>query len=637
MKKPDFSSIAAAVLFVLSLVYLGAETIVNMSLLDIAGSVRSKAEDIDRIQRFGRAVSAFGCYLLVVGLFVRDKFSLAPRRQRLIFILTGFLSFIPFAMIVAGVPPLVSHNEIFFAMMPFLGALLFFVSFRYRRFALPLVLFLMVWSSVYVGQKILIEEALVDRTGWEERVNARYVLMLRSGFEDCTISLDDLKLCDTEGRQDIVKSARVILGALWMLNPEGIRRDMIENREKIIHAIAASGIGGSLTDSYQKYLDGILAEREKYKKEMIDKYYKPYQEASALYVQSADMSEVENRARAQAAEVERKVEQGWRSYSEALQEYRRATATITAAKNLSPWQEKLKNFCAGKRCPQFINKDPSAIISQAEMTAESRFVSATGYPASIDSYEAFMAHPKTQDMIRKGVDNFIQQKMGVKDFSLPYNWRYDREGLVALAQSLAAVQVNAKWREKFRDIPPGLAAEDFFTALGYPPLPEVEELAMSQQKFFDTVMLPEYKRKAVEIFDKIESEKHLYANGAKQEAQGREYVRAAYIPAISLVISLMVVTITILRWLSVGIGILIPWSGLQMSSRACHGIVAVFVLGLLALPYLAPNAYISGKGYQRYLQGAEQGSPVFAAVLDWALHAQPLIYRFGIPIRKMVD
>lgn len=638
MKKPDFLTAAAGSLFILSLGYLGAETLFNMNLLDIAGSVKSDARDIDNIQYFGRAVSAFGCYLLVVGLFLKTEFQIVARREKRLFGAMAVLAMMPLlALLFVGVPH-TDGLDIFFSMLPIVGV--FIVLFQRRqRFLINLAgLFLIVWSSVFTGQKILIEETLVSGTTWEDRVNARYALMLRAGFEECSMALDDLELCDASGRQDIVKSARIILGALWMLNPDGIRQDMIDNREKLIEAAARGNIGVSLKDSYRKYVDTVARKRQDFVDEMMKKYYAPYQAASKMYNDSMNPQAMRDAADTAANKIDAQVDEGWQRYERGVTGFKQSAGSmaIDAARKAAPWQKKVQEFCNNRRCPPVVNTDTVQMLSRAQEKATNEFITRTGYPPDLPSREVFEAHPQTQGMIRTAIEKHIVDKMGFT-FVLPYQWRYDREGLRTLFQNLGSMQVGQKWAEKFGNLPTDLPPEDLFKAMGYPPLPALEELALDEKRFFNEMLLPEYKRKAVEMFDAIEAEKQLYANGAPEEEKGRNFVRAAYIPAISLVVSLIVVTITIIRWSAVGLSLALKRSALQVPRAGRYVILGAFVALLISLPYLAPNAYVKGTAYQRYLKGAAAAHPVMAAVLDWAIHAQPVIYRIGTPLRKLLD
>ena len=64
------------VLFILSLLYLYAELVFNLLMLDAAGTSMTTPKEIDDIQFFGRMTSAFGFTLLVLGLFAKNGFVL---------------------------------------------------------------------------------------------------------------------------------------------------------------------------------------------------------------------------------------------------------------------------------------------------------------------------------------------------------------------------------------------------------------------------------------------------------------------------------------------------------------------------------------------------------------------------------
>src|SRR5690606_22190595 len=207
---------------------------------------------------------------------------------------------------------------------------------------------LMVWSAVFLGQKILVEQALVHQTSWQDRLNARYVLMLRQGFEDCTLKLDDLELCDQAERQDIVKSARIIMGALWTLYPDGIRKDMIDNREYLIRHFILNGSWFSTDEKYREYVDTIKSKRDSLEKEIMEKYYKPYQEASALY--QKEMNDKKRRAETEemADQIEEGIDQGWKEYLRAQQNYQQLlTQLISEVMKRAAWmQARIKAECA---------------------------------------------------------------------------------------------------------------------------------------------------------------------------------------------------------------------------------------------------------------------------------------------------
>jgi hypothetical protein len=121
--------------------------------------------------------------------------------------------------------------------------------------------------------------------------------------------------------------------------------------------------------------------------------------------------------------------------------------------------------------------------------------------------------------------------------------------------------------------------------------------------------------------------------------EGKDFVSAIYIPTISLVISLAVVIMTLLRGFMALMDLVLR-SGGQAVEKRYHligqGAVVVLFAGMLfALPRLFPNPYASGPAYDRYYQAAHEKHPYTAAMLDWAVQVQPIIYRLGKDIRKL--
>jgi hypothetical protein len=176
-----------------------------------------------------------------------------------------------------------------------------------------------------------------------------------------------------------------------------------------------------------------------------------------------------------------------------------------------------------------------------------RIFEKTGYPPDLATREEFANHYKTRGVIRGEVEKYIHESMGIDNFFLPESWVYDRENLYYVIDILARQEIQRKWKEKFGALPPGLTMEDFFVQVGVEPLPPVEKIVMSENDFFKNIVLPQHKQMAVKMLDEIEAEKLLYANGQSLEEKGKDFVRALYIPIISLIVSLMVVMLTLMR------------------------------------------------------------------------------------------
>jgi hypothetical protein len=624
------------VLFALSLVYLFAEAYFNSELLKIAGSVRSSAAEIDRIQHFGRAISAAGGTLLVLGIVVARNFSGAGFWRA--FGIICLVCVTPFIATLLGLVGTASIDDSFVAFVPVICVALAVVFRRQRAVVIGLVA-LMVWCAAYIGQKILIEEAIVRQTSAEDRLNARYALMLRAGFEDCAITLDDLRLCDTSQDLQTVKTARVILGALWMLYPDGVRQDMIRHREEILISAARRGTWISPQKAYADYAAEVKKRRQDIEDEIDQKLYAPYVKASEEYAAALRPENISRHANGLGQRIEAGIDAGWVQYQNAVRDFKnevtyRALETVRQVRGLSGrLNDTAEELCRRTgRCGDVlerVQRKSKDTIDNAGAIARRKFADASGgYDPDISSRAGFAYHHVTQNEIRSQLLKEINKRPGLEGFTLPLDWRYDPRTFGDLMERIARVEADARWQKNAQvNIRPGLPREVFLEAAGIEPVPALEKLLITPDAFFDKVLLPKHREIAVQMFDKMTAEMPDYAEGKPLAEQGRSYVRAAYIPSLSLVISLLIVFLTLSRGVFYAAKRWMPYRIFKYP--AAFGVVLL----LLTLPYAAPNAYVANKAYQRYLAGAKQGHPLAATVLDWTLHTQPVVYSIGARFR----
>lgn len=643
-----------AVLLFLSICYLVAEIEFNMSLLDVAGSVRSDPAKMEDLQVFGRAVSASGCFLLVLGFFASSGFHVTPGRMRWFYYGVGLVSILPLMLIfsatLAGpdsVPIDPSGSDVMLALAPALGIGYGSAIGRGRNAFVNVVsIFLIVWPAVFLGQKLLIEQALIERTSWEQRVNARYVLMLRSILEDCTINLDDLALCDVEDEQDSVKSARIILGSMWMLSPERIRSDMEENKDRLVQSVAARGLWFSPREQYDNYIAKVADERRNIHHQMIDAYFVPYKKASDDYAQAISPEVLRAESEKAVAEIEKEIDRGWRQYQQGVREYKQqlSASGVNMLQQLAPYKDRLREYCATRNCPPVLRGKERGLIADAASDAEREFSRRSGgYTPDIQTRAEFIAAYPTQIRLRNRVQEYISNRLPHSGFILPANWFYEKESFQKAVEALLKQEVDRKWKEKApKDMPPGLALQAFFDASGLPPLPPMEDLVMTPDAFFKKMIMPKYREILDKMLGDIENEKHLYANGEPLAEKGRDYARAVLIPAVALIISLLVVILTMMRWWNIMVrtvlAVLMRRRLMPAALRLPVQLVmaGVFLGLIVVVPRFMPNPY-AGATYERYRDEALTRAPLTAQVLDWAIHTQPAVYRLGSPIRDMLD
>src|SRR5690606_34409754 len=112
-------------------------------------------------------------------------------------------------------------------------------------------------------------------------------------------------------------------------------------------------------------------------------------------------------------------------------------------------------------------------------------------------------------------------------------------------------KVRAQWKEKFGTrLPPGLDARAFMASLGVNMnLPPVDTILMSEEDFFKKYVLPGNQKMLQTMLDDLQRDRGKYADTDMNMEEGKEYVEALYVPTISLVVSLVVVVLTVLRGL----------------------------------------------------------------------------------------
>lgn len=636
-------------LLALSLAYICAEALFNMRLVDIAGSVKSDPAEIRDLQHFGRAVSGYGFSLLALGAFASTGFKLKGRRQWAMFFALGAFGLVPFLFkfedTIFGIFKGISdslHEEAWdtqLSMLPFLGVALVLLSAGKFRAHVILGLVLMAWPAMFLGQKLVIERYLIDQTDWRERQNARYMLMIRGGLEDCALKLGGLQFCDASRGEANMKAARIVISTLWMLSPDEVLQDLGASKDEIVQKAAASGTWFSSKELYAKYVKKISDERGKYLQDVSNRYYKPYMQASALYQKAADPAAAQAEADKAVAEVESGIDAGWEKYQKAVHDYKQQASVIAdmALQQVLTYGRPVNAICRNRNCPQI---DVRKAIGEAQERAEREFFTRSGYHSDITDRTTFLAQPPTQEKLKKSVEAIVQSRYGMEGFKLPDNWKYDPASFGQSVKDTVLDRAHSAWKSKFGDkLPPGLDEERFFATIGVGKIPTTEELVMSQDDFYKKVVLPGNTKIVDEMVADLNKDKEKFPADATDMEEGKDYVSALYVPAISLVISLSVVVLTILRGFMALMDIVLKSGGKQTGKHwhyAGQCSVAIFFASmLLTLPHIYPNPYASGPAYERYYAAAKQRHPVCAQILNWSVQVQPIIYKLGKDIRKV--
>jgi len=680
MKLLKTYSTSGIILFLLSLVYLGAEFVFNRQLLDISSSVRSDPDQVEHIQYFGRMASGLGFTLLVLGVFQQFGFKIIKRKQWLIFSLIALLCLTPFILTFAqtllaqGTENDVPYTEgMIWGFVPFTGLYIVLVSGGKRPFVTVLGLIILAWPAMFYGQKLAVERFIISPTTAEDRLNAHYILLLRSGIEDCVISLEGTKFCDDGGdRSDVEKRAtRAVMGSLFMLNTTAVFNGLSFSRDQILDSITARDMWFSSGDYYQRYLQEVAEKRQQYAQFLDDQYYQPYKQASdlyqktynnavALYMQASQQKTLEKMAEDASQQIANETDRDWQKYENAIVAYNNATIGMVSrvGQTVAEGQNLYSSFCQNHRSAcdrlssvgnRYVNTNVDDTIAQMQQEAADKFYDQTGYTPDIKDERDFLQAPKTQEMLRAGIEKKIREK--IPGYQLPPQWTYDpatfKSDFLRMMQDQAqnkaleiANTAQKTWHDKVQakyktNIQPGLSREDFFKYLGLDPLPPLSDLVMSENDFREKYIMPMNREVADAALEGIRDEAPSYANRQELAEQGKDYIRVLYIPAIALCLSILIVVITIGRFLTAtATNALKNARMLNFMTRRQRNIIrpvcwAAYLVLALGLPYQWSNPYTSTAAYQKYLRLAREKAPVTAQLLDWVVHVQPIIYRAG--------
>lgn len=620
-------SIIDIVFFACSLIYLVAEFRFNLRLLDVAGSAKADAAEVDQVAEFGRAVSGFGFTLLVLGLFAREGFRLNSLRARIIFgIFTG-LCLLPFVVF----PP---QGEGMMYLAPILfGLFIIWVSRGRWVFHTVLGIALMGWPAMYEGQKILVENLVVEPTSWQDRQHARNVMMLRAGLEDCLVEVQGLWLCQGDKTTPEIRAIRAMITALWMHNPAAIIAALEPQKDRIIDNTIRKGIAFDPKGAYEQYKKLMTAERKKMAEEMETKYYQPYVEASERYQAALSPEKVKAEVDHLWADIEAQTDRAWNQYLQAAQRYRDYHAKLSdqiLARN-SVALRKLDEYCATRNCPRG-NVDRLALRIKDE--AETRFIRETGFPPYVASKQEFMTYPRArQEFEQAFAERMVTMPEGMA-IILPADWFYDERYFRFLLTEKMQQQAKAVWQKNFGSkLKPGLAEDDFYVAMKVPPLPPLEDILMSEDEFTKGYSIPQSRAKVQAYIDEMEKEAPKYANDGDLADKGRQYLRIVYVPTIALILSLLIVTLTVLRGINAGlvwgIGYLarrIKWKSKISLSHLRYVIIGALVMTLAVGPFMLPNSYTDSRVYQVYAAEAKKHNLLTATLIDWSIHMQPIVY-----------
>jgi len=260
----------ATLLIILSLLYLFPEVVFNAMLVETAGGIESSDEDLKLIELFGRASSGVGVVLLIAGWALKSKFTQTKLRTLITF---GLLT-------------------------------------------------LMVWPTVFFGQKYLVDHFLIEPSTVEQRQTAYFAQLLRLALVRNTVEIEGVPFDPDREQTASDKTFLSLFGGLLYADTQMLD-SLDRQKESIIRSYIQSKAYAEFDADYETY---------KVLRSNIRNSFKEYQIANKKYNNLLGSST--SRSNKYWLEVEEEIKKGWREYQAAEKSFDKLVAS--RAKDLAP-------------------------------------------------------------------------------------------------------------------------------------------------------------------------------------------------------------------------------------------------------------------------------------------------------------
>lgn len=598
-------------LMIIEFFYIVIELGFNSALLNVSGGLTSDKASYDSVIEWGRILSGVGFGLLIFGFMRRKKKS----------------------------PSL--ESEFF----PLLITLVFAIPF------------------MYVTQKIIIDNIFVHPTSGEDRADAQKLLILKHGLSRGEINFTGVPVTG-QGTKDPAQLTYLSLLPSLVINDKKFIRDMEGHLQGVIYRTA------------QKESDKVLPELYKEYRSLDDKMkpmYESYIKISNEYKkQGFDDQAVANKA---WSKVDTKINEGWAKYfeyastvetsmernigriKEYYRDYQHGVAKCTKvgscqdrylrqfkirSKTMTRQTMTPQEFCQGARCPGTDLHIRNVLTKYKSKTLEEY----TGYPYGIRNRQEFVSHPKTIASMQK-----VFRAEGIH---MPHTWKGDRDTFFntvrntmhteffnkAILKNGYGLNPSSQYKMRlglpYKDFEQEEKIQVYFQENLAQFYTEKFKLGMSQVDFNDAILLPKLKVKISEKLTSLARTPQELGPGGKYEEEGKDYMRAAIIPPIALVLSLFFCIFAALK---------LPLRILTISWILCpkpwkiHLRRTLMVLDLAAVMSLPlkrfDNDFTKSKSVQNSISHFEKEAGTKAAyAFKWLMHAEPVLYPIGMKILK---
>uniref|UniRef100_A0A486XJD1 Uncharacterized protein n=1 Tax=Rheinheimera sp. BAL341 TaxID=1708203 RepID=A0A486XJD1_9GAMM len=655
-------------LFIASFAYLLIEIMFNAKLVEIASAAGFNADDnvLHLIELFGRAISGVGVSLLILDVL--------PAR-----LVDAFFS---------------------------------------RIFSIA-VIFMLIWPTIFFGQKKLIDTYLIEPSSAKQRKQALASVLLKQAMTNNALSFEGIDY-DAGSGEDTNTSPEdmtflAIFGGLIYVDDNIIDRIKDQQNKIISNYVRAR--------SNSDFASYIQSHRDLYTR-LSNTYSKEYVPASERYNKS--MASVPQKQAEAWSGIETQLAKGWSNYETARKSHI-ARAEVRAQEYGPKIFDHFKRFndrCFDKnkkvdeRCAlrentnyknmitkagygyidknywlieeqiststNLLNTAINAVVSGGATLAlqaaskvlggdggwrdkkysytneashyrqrflelpavEQEFVTKTGYSTNLSNFDAFRAHSKTQEQVRASL---IEHGL-----SLPTDWTTnDSQTLNDAVRSKVIADTKTAWEREIKaknlTMAPNLSWREFEVHKDVQARIKADmkenyvpglRASWSDQEFSRRVIEPAVARKVKEVENQLTAIESDFADGGRYEDIGKNSLRTVIVPPISLILSLFLICLTMLKLPIKLVGLFrkeINGSEKKTFHTALNSVLAISpILLVMTVPfYIGENKYSSKESNVNYfINQIEDNSYIYAFWLKWLIHAQPMMQPFGLALAE---
>lgn len=288
-------------LLVLSVIYLLFEMIFNASLVQVAGSGHSTEDELTRTELLGRSLSGIGVSLLFAGWALRG--------------------------------PLLSS--------------------RARRWTTAGLIFLITWPLVFFGQRVLIDQYLIEPSSAEQRQRAYYAQLVRQGLATNSIEVEGIAHNPDEAYSGESLTFIALFGALLYADGDLIGK-VETHTQAMVRKMVTDAAYRDFPDHYERY--------QTFRVKLQDDYRRYAEASNTLNTRKTASSQEADKAWQQ---IDQEISKGWQEYQDGVAQFDRQVSL--KAEQLTP---RLKEYfdrvsqCQSDACLRPYNERYAREISQ---------------------------------------------------------------------------------------------------------------------------------------------------------------------------------------------------------------------------------------------------------------------------------